>query len=102
MERFFGGNPGVVVIRLMIISIIVGVFLSALGLNPWDIIDSFKQLLIHIYNLGFDAIDWVIRYFLLGAVIVFPIWLIARVTKVIGKNNNARGTMTGKSSHSDA
>jgi hypothetical protein len=29
--------------------------------------------------MGFDAIRWLWRYFLLGAVIVVPIWLIMRM-----------------------
>ena len=89
MERFFGGNPGVVVIRLMIISVIVGVLLSALGLDPRDIIDSFIRLLERVYNMGFEAIEWALRYFLLGAVIVFPIWLISRVMKLMGRSGSA-------------
>jgi len=29
--------------------------------------------------MGFDAVLWLWRYFLLGAVIVIPIWLIMRL-----------------------
>ena len=88
MERFFGGNPGLVILRLAIISLIVGVLLSALGLSPYDIIDSFQRLVIRIYNMGFDAIEWAFRYFLLGAVIVVPIWFISRVFKVMGRGGD--------------
>lgn len=95
MERFFGGNPGIVVIRLMIISVIVGVLLSALGLDPRDIIDSFIRLLERVYDMGFEAIEWAMRYFLLGAVIVFPIWLISRVMKLMGRS----GTTLDRNSH---
>ncbi len=86
MERFFGGNPGIVFIRLAVISLIVGVVLSALGLSPYDIINSIKTLLQRIYDMGFDAIEWVLRYFLLGAVVVFPVWLIARIFKTAGRS----------------
>jgi Na+/H+-dicarboxylate symporter len=99
MERFFGGNPGLVILRLMIISVIVGVLLSALGLDPRDIIDSFIQLLQRIYDMGFEAIDWALRYFLLGAIIVFPIWLVSRIVKLTGRSGGA----VGRNSHrSDA
>ena len=30
-------------------------------------------------NLGFDAFNWAFKYFLLGAVIVFPIWFLVRL-----------------------
>ncbi|MGD9868949.1 MAG: DUF6460 domain-containing protein [Hyphomicrobiales bacterium] len=86
MERFFGGNPGVVLVRLAVISLIVGVLLSAIGLNAYDIIQSFRRLAQHIYEMGFDAVEWVFRYFLLGAVVVVPIWLIARTMKLFGRS----------------
>lgn len=79
MERFFGGNPALVLVRLIVLSLIVGVLLAALGFSPFDIIDSIRRLVWHIYDMGFTAIEKAGRYFLLGAVIVFPIWLIARV-----------------------
>jgi len=89
MERFFGGNPGIVFIRLAVISLIVGIVLSALGLSPYDIINSLQTLARRIYEMGFDAVEWVFRYFLLGAVIVFPIWFVSRVLKYVGKGSDA-------------
>lgn len=100
MERFFGGSPGVVFIRLAVISLIVGILLSALGLSPYDIINSIKTLAQRIYNMGFDAIEWVFRYFLLGAVVVFPIWLISRLLKVAGKGGNS-GSIHSPSSRTE-
>ena len=67
--------------RLILLSILVGVILSALGLDPFDIVRSIEQLVRHIWNMGFDAVRWVWRYFLLGAVIVIPIWIIVRLVK---------------------
>jgi len=101
MERFFGGNPAMVLVRLAILSLVLGVLLSALGLSPFDIIDSFKRLLIRVYNMGFDAIEWAYRYFLLGAIIVFPVWIISRILKVGGKNSGSGGKLEHKSSNQD-
>ena len=33
MERFFGGNPGLVIVRLAILSLVVGVLLAALAVQ---------------------------------------------------------------------
>jgi len=77
--RIFGGSPLAVLGRLILVSILVGVILSALGLDPFDIVDSIQRLLRTIWNMGFDAFRWLWRYFLLGAVLVIPIWLIMRV-----------------------
>jgi hypothetical protein len=32
-----------------------------------------------VYEYGFDAFNWLWRYFLLGAVIVVPLWLLSRL-----------------------
>jgi Family of unknown function (DUF6460) len=79
MTRIFGGSPLAVLGRLVLVSILVGVILSALGLDPFDIIRSVERLIRSIWNLGFDAFHWLWRYFLLGAAIVIPIWLIMRL-----------------------
>src|SRR5665213_2279129 len=79
--RIFGGSPLAVLGRLILVSILVGVILSALGLDPFDIVRSVEQLIRHIWNMGFDAVRWLWRYFLLGAVIVIPIWLVVRLVK---------------------
>ena len=76
--RFFGGPPLAVIVRLILLSILVGVVLHASGLDPWNILDSIRRFFLHIWNMGFDAVRWVWRYFLLGAIIVVPIWLILR------------------------
>ncbi|WP_410960546.1 DUF6460 domain-containing protein, partial [Salmonella sp. SAL4357] len=83
---FFGGNPALVLLRLIILSLIVGVVLAALGFSPYEIIDSIARLVERIYNLGFEAIEKAVRYFLLGAVIVVPIWLLVRLYKFAGRD----------------
>lgn len=79
LSRFLGGSPLTVVLRLVLLSILVGVVLAAIGLDPWNIVASIRRLFDWIWNLGFDAINSLWRYFLLGAVIVVPIWLISRL-----------------------
>jgi len=91
MERFFGGNPALVLTRLAILSLIVGVVLAALGFSPFEIIDSLRRLVQRIYDMGFAAVEKAIRYFLLGAVIVFTVWLVVRLLKFAG--GSARGDL---------
>ena len=77
-SRFFGGAPLAVVFRLILLCILVGVILHALGFDPGNIIDSIRRMFRAVWDMGFDAVRWVWRYFLLGAIIVIPIWLIIR------------------------
>ncbi len=79
LSRFLGGSPLTVAFRLILLSILVGVVLAAIGLDPWNILKSIKALFQWIRDVGFDAINWLWRYFLLGAVIVIPIWLLTRM-----------------------
>jgi len=79
MTKVFGGSPLAVLGRLILVSILVGVILSALGLDPFDIVRSIERLVRTIWNMGFDVVRYVWRYFLLGAVIVLPIWILMRL-----------------------
>ena len=79
LYRFLGGSPLSVAFRLILLSILVGVVLAAIGLDPWNILYSVRRLFQTIWDFGFDAINWAWRYFLLGAVIVIPIWLLSRL-----------------------
>ncbi|MEY9243195.1 hypothetical protein ABIF27_003850 [Bradyrhizobium elkanii] len=79
LYRFLGGSPLSVAFRLILLSILVGVVLAAIGLDPWNILTSIRRLFQSIWDFGFDAINWAWRYFLLGAVIVIPIWLLSRL-----------------------
>ncbi len=85
MERILGGSPVAVVIRLILISIVVGIALSALGLTPGELFRRIDFLLQRLYDMGFRWVEWLIGYFLIGAVIVIPVWLIARLLGGAGK-----------------
>ena len=82
IERFFGGSPLWVVLRLVILSIVVGIILSALGLSPLELVESIKGLVGKISELGFDAVEIAFGYFLVGAAIVFPIWIVFRLVRM--------------------
>ena len=79
LTRFLGGTPLSVAFRLILLSILVGVVLAAIGFDPYNILRSIELLFRRLWDLGFDAINWLWRYFLLGAVIVIPIWFLSRL-----------------------
>ncbi len=83
MDRntFLGGSVLGVIVRLTILSIVVGIVLSALGITPQNFFYQINILLQRIYDLGFGAIQSVVGYFILGAMVVVPIWFIARLIK---------------------
>ncbi len=83
MDRntFLGGSVLGVLVRLTILSIVVGIILSALGITPDNFFYQINVLLRRIYDLGFGAIESVLGYFILGAMVVVPVWFISRLIK---------------------
>jgi hypothetical protein len=82
LDKFVGGSPVGVLVRLVLLSIVVGVILSALGITPSNFFYQINVLLRRIYDLGFGAFESVVEYLVLGAMVVVPIWLIARLFKM--------------------
>ncbi len=44
-----------------------------------NILESLQRLVLHLFNFSFEAFERLWRYFVLGAVIVIPLWLITRI-----------------------
>lgn len=81
-KTIIGGNPLAILVRLVITSVVVGIVLDTLGITLRNFVYRLHDLILFIYNLGLDAIDWVLDYFLLGAIIVVPLWFLFRLTKI--------------------
>jgi hypothetical protein len=67
---------------------VVGVILSALGITPRNFFYQIEVLLRRIYDLGFETFDWVLGYLLLGAMVVVPIWLVARLINALQRSKD--------------
>lgn len=90
MDRFFGGNPLTVIVKLIVLSLVVGIVMAALGLDVFSLVDRLQRLVMRLYDMGFGAIEWAIRYFLLGAAVVIPIWLVVRILKLGSRSGDSR------------
>lgn len=86
LSRFMGGSPAQVILRLVFLSFVVGVILSALNLDPINLFHFAVRFVERLWNMGFDALGNLLRYFVLGAVIVVPLWLISRILSA-GRGN---------------
>jgi H+/Cl- antiporter ClcA len=80
-QQFFGDSVARTLIRLVLLSIVVGIIFSVLGITPFNLIERIEQLVRRILDLGFDAFRSAFTYFLLGAVVVIPIWFIMRLLR---------------------
>ncbi len=81
VTRFLGGSPLSVALRLLIISLLVGVLLSWLDIRPLDIVDGFEDLFRWAWGSVFGSLDRAFDYVLLGAAIVVPVFLLSRLLK---------------------
>ena len=89
MERFFGGSPLLVILKLVMASLIIGVVLSFFGLNPNNLYHAVIRLGDWISSLGLDAVQTTARYIILGALIVVPLWLLVRFFSFLGADRRA-------------
>lgn len=82
-ERFMGGSPLGVLLRLIALSVIVGIVLAWLNLTPMMVYARVRRVFEDLFSSGFAAVHDVVGYFLLGAAVVVPLWLIIRLFKAI-------------------
>jgi len=79
VNSFLGGSPLGVIVKLVLLSIVVGVILSWLSWSPADIIDWVVSLFDWLWVSVFGSLERAVDYFILGAAIVVPIFLISRL-----------------------
>ena len=84
LTQFLGDTPGRTAVKLIVISLVVGIIMSAIGYTPIDVWHAFTGFLERIYELGFRAFGRFGEYLLYGAMIVVPVFLLARLLKFKG------------------
>jgi hypothetical protein len=89
MQRFAGSYAAGVALRLAIISIVVGIVLQALGLDPLDLVENIRALIRYISETGLDALEWLGTRLLIGAVVVLPIWAVVQVIRLIFRRKSS-------------
>ena len=79
LQRFLGGSPGAVLVKLIFLSLLVGAFMALLGITPVGLIERILRLARDVLDLGFESIREVGRWILYGAMVVVPLWLLSRL-----------------------
>ena len=78
-NRFLGDSIGRTLIKLVVVSLIVGFAMTVFGLTPWSIIDGVRDFILEVWHRGFSALGRVGDYLILGATIVIPLFVILRL-----------------------
>lgn len=79
LNRFLGDSPLKVLLKLIVISFLVGLVMSAFGWSPLDVLYRIEDFFLGIWNMGFRVFDHFLGYILLGAAIVVPAFLLLRL-----------------------
>jgi hypothetical protein len=79
LTRFLGDSPLRVILKLLVVSFLVGLVMNAFGWSPMDVFYGIQKFFIDLWNLGFHAIDRFLGYILLGAAIVIPAFILLRI-----------------------
>ncbi len=79
MDKILGGPLIPTLFKLLVASVVVGILLAFFGIQPIDLWRDFIDTVGRIWQMGFSAIEGSVRYVLLGAVVVVPIWLAVRL-----------------------
>jgi len=77
--RFLGGSPAMVVVRLIVVSFVVGIVLETFGFDPGTLFAEALRSARQVVELGFSDIRQVGRILLTGAMVVVPVWLVMRL-----------------------
>lgn len=85
LTRFLGGSPGAVLMRLLVMSLVVGAILVWLDIQPYEIFRAFERFFQRLWLMGFDALREIASYIVAGAIIVVPIWLVMRIFGARGR-----------------
>jgi hypothetical protein len=79
LNRFLGDTPGRTALKLVVISFIVGVIMSAFHWYPIDLVYAVYDTLVGIWHMGFAALGRFGSYLALGAAVVIPVFIILRL-----------------------
>jgi len=79
LTRFLGDTPLRVAVKLLVLSLVVGVVMSVVGWSPRDIFSGIASFFRNIWELGFEAVLNSLEYLVLGAAVVIPVFFIIRL-----------------------
>ena len=79
ITTFLGGSPASVLLRLVVVSFVVGLILVMFGFDPQNLYETLLETWRRVLDLGLVDIRRYGRIFLTGAMIVVPVWIILRL-----------------------
>lgn len=79
VSGFLGGSPGSVVLRLVVVSFVVGLAMAMFGFDPENVYESAVRALRRVVEFGLSDFRHFGRILLTGAMVVIPVWFVLRL-----------------------
>lgn len=79
LNRFLGDTPARTAVKLAVISLVVGVLMAALNWTPVDFWYAIRDFAEYLYRLGFETFGRIGIYFVWGAMVVIPVFIVLRL-----------------------
>jgi len=79
VNRFLGDSIPRTIVKLIVVSILVGMVMNVFNIYPLDIVFAFRDFIVNLWEKGWAALgrfgDWLI----LGAMVVIPVFILLRL-----------------------
>jgi hypothetical protein len=69
-------RPASTIIKLVIASLLVGLALSFLDLDPQALLAGLGETALKVFEIAVRIVEWSAKFIILGAAVVIPIWLV--------------------------
>jgi hypothetical protein len=79
VESVLGDTLARTVLKLVVVSLLVGFVMHQLGIDPWGLIYSAKRFIVDLWYNGFAALGAIGDYIILGGAIVLPVFVLIRL-----------------------
>lgn len=79
VNRFLGDSPARTIVKLVVVSLIVGFFMTVFDIMPMDIVENVRDFVIDLWQTGFQALGRFGSYLMLGATVVIPAFILIRI-----------------------
>ncbi len=79
LSRFLGGSPMSVIVKLIIVSFVVGLLLETFGFDPSSLFHQAERGVRRIIEYGFSDLRHVADILITGAMVVVPVWIVLRL-----------------------
>ncbi|MGJ3264965.1 MAG: DUF6460 domain-containing protein [Salinarimonas sp.] len=79
MQRLLGGSPAAVLVKLVFLSLLVGAFMSLIGISPEALFRGALELVADLWETGFEAFGTLGRWLIWGAMVVVPVFIVLRI-----------------------